>query len=677
MKQQVRGSVQRHGRAGAVNEADMVGNGMFRILLWSGIGLVLFEMEQASVLAFSGVVLGLLLGLLVILGRPVLLANYLATMVLDVIFVGLVVAGGGGRFLLLFSIAALSMLLIEGAGRVAFAACFSVAVYVAALFAVTGGVPGAEGLLSAGIFAVFCAILYMVSEKNRAAQEDGRRLRDALESERGYSGSVSSLALNFRPVLEVLDLQRILEWTVGTARELTSARFAHVVILDGNSHATSTDGELDVSPTWWHPSLQEIVLRGSRHDGILSEPDKRAEGMTGFIAAPLRIPGSEHNGTLVLCGKEFDDNDERVLTLISDQASSALASAWESPGGRDFATGLPNRDSLYRTLEELLSQDAPVTVVCLSFHGLWDDYRVNIEGERMLKVIGGRINESQRTYRYSSEELLVLLRSGGEKRAERFCKWALEVVNGTPGGGSATKKLAVRAGYVVADPAEYDATSAIGQARRLAQGREVASHLFPDVPEASDTVVAALLEATTIRDARLAEHMKSVRSLARMIGSEMALEKKEMEVLSLGAMLHDIGKIGVPDEVLKKPGKLTAGEYELIKHHTVMGAGVISQVPHLSEIVPIVRHHHERHDGRGYPDGLAGHGIPVFARIVFVADAYDSMVQDRPYRDGLSHERAVQEIEDNAGTQFDPEVVEVFVKIAAGLRSDRFRRASG
>ncbi|WP_162924599.1 GAF and HD-GYP domain-containing protein [Rubrobacter indicoceani] len=679
MKQPVRRSVQGHGLNSTAHGSDVIGSGIFRVAVFGAVGFFLLESGSGSVVALLGAALGGLLGVLVILGRPSLLTNYFAVVILDSVLAGMVVLGGGQVFGGIFFLAALPVLWVRGPALAVVAACFSLVAYSVSLF-VAGGFSfsSPESFLLAGSFGVYCGALGLMSFRNQTLQEAGRRTRLELESERVYSESVSGLALNFGPILEVLDLERILQWTAAAARDLVPARFSHVVVLDGNNHATSASEDIEVCPTWWNPALQETVLRGSRREGAYREPEKRAGDVRGFLAVPLRIPGSEHNGTLLVGGREFDEKDERVLMFIADQASSALTSAWESPGGRDFATGLPNRDSFYRVLDEMRTREEGVlTLVCLRFEGLWDQHRVDPEAERLLRVIGERIDESQRTFRYKFEELFVVLKSGGERRAERFCRWAEQTV--AEAGRSSSCRLQVSVGYVIADPSEHDAASAVGRARRIARGVEVESSRFlPDVPEASDTVVAALLEAASIRDRGLAEHMKSVRGLARRIGAGMGLDRKEIDVLSLGAMLHDIGKIGVPDGVLKKPGKLTAEEFELIKRHTVMGAGVVAQIPHLSGIVPIVRHHHERHDGRGYPDGLAGKNVPLHARIVFVADAYDSMVQDRPYRRGLSHEEAVAEIEANAGTQFDPEVAEVFLGIAPSLRSERFRRrASG
>src|SRR5215204_5560157 len=127
-------------------------------------------------------------------------------------------------------------------------------------------------------------------------------------------------------------------------------------------------------------------------------------------------------------------------------------------------------------------------------------------------------------------------------------------------------------------------------------------------------------------------------SLASFIGSKMSLPPEELDALALGALLHDLGKIGVPDQILQKPGRLTDEEYEVIKRHPVLGAEMLAPIEELALAAPVVRHHHERFDGRGYPDGLRGEDIPLAARVVSVADAFDSMISDRPYGYEISRE---------------------------------------
>jgi HD-GYP domain-containing protein (c-di-GMP phosphodiesterase class II) len=127
----------------------------------------------------------------------------------------------------------------------------------------------------------------------------------------------------------------------------------------------------------------------------------------------------------------------------------------------------------------------------------------------------------------------------------------------------------------------------------------------------------------------------------------------------VAGLLHDIGKIGIPDNVLNKPGQLTGEEWSLVRAHPALGASILAKAPMLSDIIPIVAAHHERFDGRGYPGNAAGENIPLAARILAVADAYDAMTSNRPYRHAMSRQAALDELRSNAGTQFDPNIVEV------------------
>ena len=151
-----------------------------------------------------------------------------------------------------------------------------------------------------------------------------------------------------------------------------------------------------------------------------------------------------------------------------------------------------------------------------------------------------------------------------------------------------------------------------------------------------------------------------VADLAVRFGCHLALPERERELLETGAKLHDIGKIGIPEEILNKKGKLTDDEYEVIKSHPVISEQIIMPLEFLAEVRPIVRHHHERYDGGGYPDGLAGDEIPRAAAILSVVDAYDALVSDRPYRNGLPPARALQILDEGAGTQWDPELIREF-----------------
>lgn len=136
-----------------------------------------------------------------------------------------------------------------------------------------------------------------------------------------------------------------------------------------------------------------------------------------------------------------------------------------------------------------------------------------------------------------------------------------------------------------------------------------------------------------------------------------------MEMIRFCGLLHDIGKIGISDSLLNKPSPLREEEYELIKEHPIIGEQIVKEIKFLELGVPLIRHHHERYDGKGYPDGLEGEKIPLLARILTVADAFDAMVSTRPYRRALTFGEAKKELEQKAGTQFDPRIVKIFCKI--------------
>lgn len=181
------------------------------------------------------------------------------------------------------------------------------------------------------------------------------------------------------------------------------------------------------------------------------------------------------------------------------------------------------------------------------------------------------------------------------------------------------------------------------------------------------TTLAAALDA---RDPYTAGHSERVAQYSLQIGKWASFSEHDLDVLKKAALLHDIGKIGVRDTVLLKEGRLTDEEFELIKLHPILSEKILRQIEPaeaMSEILPGVRSHHERFDGVGYPDGLAGDNIPLMGRIIAIADAFDAMTSDRPYRKGMSVEKAMHILEEGRGTQWDPDLTTLFIQHFNGI----------
>jgi putative nucleotidyltransferase with HDIG domain len=175
--------------------------------------------------------------------------------------------------------------------------------------------------------------------------------------------------------------------------------------------------------------------------------------------------------------------------------------------------------------------------------------------------------------------------------------------------------------------------------------------------------ISMLAQAVELRDQYTGGHTARVTEYSLLLGMQLDLPPEQMHLIRIGTPLHDIGKIGIDDAILRKPGRLTPAEFDIMKTHTTKGAKILEQVPDLESVVPIVRSHHERWDGQGYPDGLRGEHISYLARIVAVADAFDAMTSDRPYRAGMPAEVAFAEVEKQRGKQFDPECASAFLAI--------------
>jgi HD-GYP domain-containing protein (c-di-GMP phosphodiesterase class II) len=182
------------------------------------------------------------------------------------------------------------------------------------------------------------------------------------------------------------------------------------------------------------------------------------------------------------------------------------------------------------------------------------------------------------------------------------------------------------------------------------------------------SVIGALVGALEAKESRTANGAAATMFYAMRVAEQLGCNEEELAGIKLGALFHDIGTIGVPEQLLRKPGALNDQEWAEVRAHPVIGAQLLANVPMLERIRPIVLSHHERYDGTGYPNGLRADQIPLAAQIIAIADAYAAMTASRPYRPALSAKAALRELRANAGTQFNPVVVEAFIRTVVGER---------
>jgi len=189
------------------------------------------------------------------------------------------------------------------------------------------------------------------------------------------------------------------------------------------------------------------------------------------------------------------------------------------------------------------------------------------------------------------------------------------------------------------------------------------------------SVICAFNQLLDLKDLNTGVHSTRLAEWGMRVGQELGLEESELQNLEVAALLHDIGKMGIPDAILRKPGRLDADEYALMKKHPEYGWAVLRMLPGFESAALDILHHHENFDGKGYPAGLKESEIPIVSRIVTVIDAFDAMVSSRPYRVGLPHEEAIRRLIESSGTQFDPNVVRCFISFAQAEMATVFAAA--
>jgi putative nucleotidyltransferase with HDIG domain len=189
------------------------------------------------------------------------------------------------------------------------------------------------------------------------------------------------------------------------------------------------------------------------------------------------------------------------------------------------------------------------------------------------------------------------------------------------------------------------------------------AELYKNLQDFYFEIIQTFARIVDAKDAYTANHSSRVRNYSKMIAEKIGFSVEMTKQIEYAALMHDIGKIGISENILKRDGALSQEETEVMKSHPIIGYNIIAPMSFLSELAPIVLYHHERYDGSGYPEKLSKDNIPLGARIISIADSYDAMTSDRPYRKALTKEESISELVRKSGTQFDPKIVEIFIEI--------------
>ena len=423
------------------------------------------------------------------------------------------------------------------------------------------------------------------------------------------------------------------------------------------------------------------------------------QGIRSIVYLPLSIK-DQGIGSLVLASckpNAYSPKQIRLLEQVALQISTPIENAQlyaraEQRSRIDELTGLFNRRHFEERLKEEISRHSrygdvfSIFLLDLDNFKTYNDIYGHPSGDILLnqmgKIIKGSVRNADQAFRYGGDEFVVIL----PQTAVNDAYVVAERVRKRIAGEMKEKEVSVTcsiglASYpsdgVISGELVNVADTALYYAKRTGGNRVYLSSKILSEPldEAGIyarrnglSTVYALVSTVEARDPYTYGHSRKVNSFAVALAEAIGLLPDDVSKVSTAALLHDIGKIGVPDKVLNKKGKLDKEDWEAIKSHPRLGANIVGNIPNLVPCVSTILYHHERWDGGGYPDGLKGEEIPIEARILAIADSFEAMTSPRPYRPALSIEEVMKELRQGAGLQFDPSLVEVFIGIIeAGL----------
>jgi len=519
-------------------------------------------------------------------------------------------------------------------------------------------------------------------------------------------------------VTSSLDLNDIFQGFSRELKKVIPIDYSAVAMVDGDRirlHAVfgqvaATEMAEMVHPlqgtaTEWVVKYRRSTYQSDLQTAMTYWPDTHyaREGIRALVHLPL-IVRDQVIGSLMVATREpngYRDEDIRLLEQVSRQIATPLENASlyaraEQRSRIDELTGLFNRRHFEERLKEEVSRHSrhdgafSLLMVDLDSFKAYNDMYGHPSGDKLLRfiasVVDGSIRDADQAFRYGGDEFAVILpRTNPEDAfmvAERVrMRIAQEMEQRQSGVLSSIGLASYPADGVMPGELVTTADTALYYAKNTGGNRTyISAKIFADVDEGAEvrdshrgsglSAVYALAAAVDAKDHYTYGHSRKVNTYAVVLAEAVGLPSDEVSRISTAALLHDIGKIGVPDRILNKKGDLDEEEWESIKSHPRLGANIVGNVPDLAPCVGHILYHHERWDGSGYPEGLRGKSIPLGARILSIADAFAAMASARPYRDALADEVALHRLREGAGTQFDAELVDLFVEeVESGLPS--------
>ncbi len=509
-----------------------------------------------------------------------------------------------------------------------------------------------------------------------------------------------------------LNIREVYDTFIAELKDVIDVDWATIALIEGDElHLEVLSTE--VGSAW--QAGEKIPLEGTGTEWVakrkkaLVEPDLAKNkrfwtgeshlkyGIRSIVYLSLVVKG-EAIGSLIVASRQpnaYTSGQVHLLERLASQIAvpvenSRLYAKAEQRARVDELTGLFNRRHFDERLGEEIDRHSryggmlSLIFLDLDFFKAYNDKHGHIAGDKVLAQIGQLIEKSIRNidiaFRYGGDEFAVLLPQS--EADDAFV--VAERVRGKIATEMRKKKVRITTSLglaswpsdgVTPDELINAADKALYYTKQTGGNRTcVVSKMLPSLTETAGMSAATEKEASSIiyalaatieaRDPFTYGHSRKVSSYAVALAEAIGLPSEKVTVISTAALLHDIGKIGIPDEVLNKVGKLEAETWELIQSHAKLSATIVGHVISLVSCLPAILHHHERWDGTGYPSGLKGEAVPIEARILAIADAFDAMTSSRPYRDPLSYKKVLDELKRCSGTQFDPKLVEAFLPIA-------------